>query len=122
MIMLDEFASDNPTAAELDIDVQWSELIDDLLALRGLEADWDGQGAEAPGPALVDGAIKLARRFQEEKQSPADRVTAGVNGTVFLGWHFPGGYRELEVFPPNEAEVRLVRDVAAVTEESMWYW
>ena len=33
----------------------WEQLIGDLLALRALPADWDGQGAEAPAPAVVDG-------------------------------------------------------------------
>src|SRR4051812_32505232 len=42
----------------------WTQLIDTLRALRDLEDDWDGQGAEAPHPALVDGAITLARQFQ----------------------------------------------------------
>jgi hypothetical protein len=45
----------------------WHELIDDLLGLRHLEDDWDGQGAVAPQPALVDGAITLAQCFQAKR-------------------------------------------------------
>jgi hypothetical protein len=120
--MSDKSSLASPPAVELAIDVAWSGLIDELLALRSLEDDWDGQGAEAPGAALVDGAINLARRFQEERQTPADRVTAGVNGTIFFGWHFPGGYREVEVISPTEAEVRSVRDGAVVADESGLSW
>lgn len=64
----------------------------------------------------------LARHFQDERQTPADRVTAGVNGTIFFGWHFPGGYREVEIISPTEAEVRLVRNGAAEADESMLSW
>ncbi len=35
----------------------WSPLIDELLRIRTLKDDWDGEGTEAPHPALVDGAI-----------------------------------------------------------------
>jgi hypothetical protein len=120
IIMSDESALDSPPVVEQAIDVPWLDLIDELLSLRGLEDDWDGQGGEAPDPALVDGAIVLARRFQDERETPADRVTAGVNGTIFFGWHFPGGYREVEVISPTEAEVRLVRDGTVVADESFF--
>jgi hypothetical protein len=95
----------------------WQQLIDDLLAIRSLPDDWDGQGAEAPQPALVDGAITLAQDFKTSGEAPADRVIAGVNGTVFFEWHRPTDYLEIEVTAPDKAEGRLVRkgtDVAVV--------
>lgn len=39
----------------------WQCIIDELLRIRSLKDDWDGEGSEAPHPALVDGAITLAQ-------------------------------------------------------------
>jgi hypothetical protein len=86
----------------------WSDVIDKLLVVRGLADDWDGQGAEAPAPALVDGAIALAQSLQANGLRPADLAVAGVTGTVILEWHDPAGYLELEVAAPDRAEGRWV--------------
>jgi hypothetical protein len=94
----------------------WSQRIDDLLALRHLEDDWDGQGAEAPHPALVDGAITLAQSIQAKGKVAADRVIAGVNGTIIFEWHSPAGYVEIEVTAPDQAEVRWIRKGSDVAE------
>ena len=129
--MSDESTFDNPLLGERGLFVSdrladsvppWGELIAELLTFRGLEDDWDGQGAEALPPALVDGAISLARRFEAEGHAPADRVTAGVNGTIFFSWHSPEGYREVEVVSPTEAEVRSIRNSSAEADESMLSW
>jgi hypothetical protein len=87
---------------------QWGELIDELLRIRKFEDNWDGEGCEAPHSSIVDGAIKLAQVFQSKEFIPANRVIAGVNGTVFFEWHVPLGYLELEVFSSDEAESRWV--------------
>lgn len=84
----------------------WTPLIDDLLGLRRLKDDWDGQGAEAPHPALVDGAIKLALSLQQMGAVPAIRAIAGLSGTVYLEWQTPLAYCEIEVLSPVEAECR----------------
>jgi hypothetical protein len=86
----------------------WARLIDDLSAVRGLSDDWDGQGADAPPPAVVDYAVTLARAFQAIGLSPADRAIAGANGTVLFEWHRPAGYLEIEVTGPDQAEGRSV--------------
>jgi hypothetical protein len=86
----------------------WSDLIDELLRIRTLQDGWDGEGAEAPHPALVDGAITLAQDLQARGEPPADRVIASVNGTVYFEWHTPLGYREIEVVSPLDAESRWV--------------
>lgn len=98
-------------------DRTWSELVDDLLVLRTLEEDWDGQGAVAPHPTLVDGAITLAQHFQLTGECPADRVIASVNGTIIFEWQGPSGYLEIEVTTPVEAEGRRVRAGSEATEE-----
>jgi len=99
----------------------WSQAIDDLLEIRNLEDDWDGQGGEAPDPTLVDGAIVLAQDLRSLGIGSPDRTVAGANGTVFFEWdnpiesfefEWPGLviYREIEVIAPNEAEVRWIYD------------
>lgn len=95
----------------------WAELIDDLLSLRNLPDDWDGQGASAPHPAIVDGAIRWAQWFRAEQVEPADRVIAGVNGTILFEWFGSPGYAEAEVVTPDRAEVRLVVQGAQQAEE-----
>jgi hypothetical protein len=96
----------------------WRELIDDLLGIRHLEDDWDGQGAEAPNPALVDGAIKLSLALQQRGVAPATRAIAGLGGTVYLEWQTPLTYCEIEVLSPLEAECRFLRTGAKSAEVS----
>jgi hypothetical protein len=94
----------------------WAEVIDELRALHQLEDDWDGQGAKALSPDLVDGAIALALRFQANAMRPADFAVAGVNGTVIFEWHDATHYLEIEVTAPDRAEGRAARKGAGVTE------
>src|SRR5262249_1596214 len=75
----------------------WSQLIDELLRIRNLEDNWDGEGTEAPHPALVHGAITLAQTLEARGHPPADRAIASVNGTIYFEWHTPLGYHEIEV-------------------------
>ena len=97
------------TAQMPSLERSWQERIDDLLDIRTLEANWDGQGAEAPPCALVDTAIRFALSFRDQGLAPADFAIAGGNGTIFFEWHNPQGYLELEITAPNRAEGRFVR-------------
>jgi hypothetical protein len=83
-------------------------LIDELLHIRNLEDDWDGEGTEAPHPNLVDAAIILAQNLAAGGFPPAERVIASVNGTIYFEWHTPLGYEEIEVMSPLDAEYRWV--------------
>jgi hypothetical protein len=93
----------------------WGQLIDELLRIRNLQDDWDGEGTEAPHPALVDGAITLAQTLEAGGYPPAERVIASVNGTIYFEWHAPQGYQEIEVTSPLDAEYRWVPTGSAVT-------
>lgn len=93
----------------------WAQRIDELLRIRGLEDDWDGEGTEAPDHALVDGAITLALKLRANAYHPADRVIAGVNGTVIFEWFTHGGYVEVEVTSPVDVEIRRVEKQATAT-------
>ncbi|MBY0231034.1 MAG: hypothetical protein K2W96_17245 [Gemmataceae bacterium] len=86
----------------------WDALIDELLSIRGYKDDWDGEGSQAPHPALVDAALKLALALKGNGSVPADRVVAGVNATVTFEWFAPEGYTEIEVSSPLDAEMRRI--------------
>jgi hypothetical protein len=89
-----------------------------LESLRGLEEDWDGQGAVAPPAGVVDFALDLARRFQEEGKPHPDFAIAGVNGTVVFEWHLAEGFLQVEVTDPDRAERSWLKKGADVTEVS----
>jgi hypothetical protein len=100
----------------LTIDRRWSSIIDELLRIHTLENDWDGEGTIAPDPALVDGAIKLAKYLQGQGMIPPDRVHACVNPTVNFTWHTPLSYIKIEVVSPFRTECRTVREGAEWVE------
>ena len=84
----------------------WKCCIDDLLAIRLLEADWDGQGAEAPLPDLVDSAIVLADLLRQKGVEPLSRTMQGVDGTVVMEWQWgQKATAEVEIIEPYLADV-----------------
>lgn len=86
----------------------WCQRVDDLLSIRGLADDWDGQGAKAPPSDLVDSALILAQLLRQRRESPPDRIVPGVNGTVILEWQSGDEYFEIEVTRAFRAEATLM--------------
>lgn len=93
---------------EEDRERAWEATIDELLRIRKLEDDWDGEGTLAPNSALVDGAINLAMKLRAQRMSAPDRVHASVNETLYFEWHDADGYLEIEVVSPVDAECRVL--------------
>jgi hypothetical protein len=88
---------------------RWDETINALAGVRELEDNWDGLGASAPPPALLDSAVGLAYLLRGRGMSPPDRVVAGTAGTVILEWQDPDGtYCEVEIDRPFHADVMLL--------------
>lgn len=87
-------------------DPMWAERIDELLSIRQLEDDWDGQGAPAPTSEVVDSALVLALLLKKEGIAPPSLVAQGPSGGVHFDW-LPGGgkYVELRVLHPYQAEI-----------------
>ena len=85
----------------------WQSVMAELLELRSLSDDWDGDGAVAPGFAVVDSALTQAIRLRTKYHNPPDRVIAGVNGSVLLEWYLINRIEQMEIFAPNEFEVRI---------------
>ena len=86
----------------------WSKRFDELLRLRDLKNDWDGEGSEAPHVGLVDGAMTLAQWLESEGTPSPERISASQNGTIYFEWHNDLGYVEIEVTSPRDAEYRCV--------------
>ena len=96
---LGSLALDRPNPEHLR---RWEEVVNQLLDARKLEDDWDGQGAVAPDPALVDRAIAFALSRQQTGHAPPDFAIPTVNGTVVLEWHGFSEYVEFEVVSPDQ--------------------
>ena len=65
----------------------WDQVLQNLRMLRELEDDWDGLGAEAPPPELVDKAEVFLEVFR--RRYPAlvpNRVLATPNASVQFEW------------------------------------
>lgn len=87
----------------------WKKCIDALLDIRTLEDDWDGQGAPAPPPDVVDGAIVLAVMLRQRHVAPPDATVQGVNRNVTLHWQWADGtFFEIDVIEPGLADAYLI--------------
>ena len=95
-------------APSVAFDEDWAEVINQLIDIGCLQDDWDGEGSVAPDRGVAAGATKLAFALRAKKMPAADRVTAGVNGTVCFEWHNAEGYQEIEVTSPVDAEFRRI--------------
>lgn len=96
--------------------IAWHQAIEQIQTFRRFKDDWDGDGAAAPGIAVVDTALKEAIRLRQAYHNPPDRVSASVNGSVVLEWWLTDRTFEVEVLSPSEIEYRLgglVLDYAA---------
>jgi hypothetical protein len=84
----------------------WEQRIDQLLGIRQLEDNWDGQGTVAPTVEVVDSALVLALLLRNEGIEPPTGVVQGVNGDVLFDWQAPDGkFVEVEVNGPYAADV-----------------
>lgn len=65
-------------------------LIDELLRIRNLPADWDGAGCAAPDVDTVDNAIRWIEFTLRRGGDLPSYVVPGVNGDVVFYWQQPG--------------------------------
>lgn len=93
----------NGTRHDLDL------ILDELLRMRELLDDWDGEGSVAPDLVLVDDVTSFAYRQKREKTAAPARVVATVNGTICLEWYTQDLLIEYEFFEPNTVNVRQMR-------------
>jgi hypothetical protein len=103
--LMDGWRSPERADVETTLPDAWSQRMAELLDLRTLEDDWDGQGAKAPSAALMDSAIQLAGILRQQGMNAPCRIVPGVNGTVIFEWQQGDIYREMELTTPDRAEM-----------------
>ena len=87
----------------------WDPIIDELLSMRDLQDDWDGEGSVAPQKALVDSVTSFAHRCKLRNELAPDRTVATVNGTICFEWYVNGVFTECEFVAPDAHELRVMR-------------
>lgn len=80
--------------------VQWRRCLEDLRNLKALRDDWDGLGALAPDPQLIDSAFVVLRPLQKDG-ADVPEVSATPTGGVFLEWQGDDIYLEAEIEQPH---------------------
>lgn len=89
----------------------WDLRLSDLLTIRRLSADWDGEDAEAPGPELVDFTITLLDYWRVSGDMPVpERIVPSPNGTVVIEWRWPDTYVEADVIDARTIEWMIAED------------
>ena len=68
-------------------DEQWNRILNELLRLRGLENDWDGQGILALACENVDAALRWMTEMRRWRQAlPPCCAVPGTAGEVVFEW------------------------------------
>lgn len=106
LVAAEEATSSAPPArAATPFTDAWDRTLKELLGLRSLQEDWDGQGASPPSPANVDGAEAWVERMRRwERAWPPARVVPGVLGEVHLVWQQAGLYLDAEIADGQQVE------------------
>lgn len=97
--------SGEPPAAPSDGGPAWNAVVDELLRLRRLPDDWDGQGAMPPAAEHVDQAISWVQQMRRFPQAIVpSRVVPGVRGELFLEWQDESLYLVAEIAAPQRVD------------------
>lgn len=86
----------------------WSGIIAKIEDFSALEADWDGQGAKAPDPVLVESAILFAQLCRQGGMAAPAVVVPGLDGCVIFDWQMADVYMEVEICKPRYGEFMKV--------------
>lgn len=114
------------SASDLGVDdeMKWAALdkklkasIESLLELGRIGEDWDGDGARAPIPELIDSAIQLIRSHM---LIPA-RVVPINDGRIALDFYFGMTYLSARIDDPGQSRVMIVEPDGS-TRFTSWKW
>jgi hypothetical protein len=97
---------------------KWRKVIRALEPLRRLRHNWDGLGAAAPRPGVLDTAIDLAGYLGQRDQPAPTTVAPTPAGTILFTWDDAWDeirYYELEIRTPNWLTWMQIDDAGSVT-------
>jgi hypothetical protein len=86
------FQPQSASAMESVEEAKWREIGEEIRGFRSCRNNWDGLGADAPNPDIIDRAItfvELARKLFSDR--PPIRAALGPNGTVAIEWRDKSG-------------------------------
>ena len=99
-----------------EADLHRRKTLDELLELRRLESDWDGDGAIAPIPEIVDSAIAL---IDQTRGSMPNRIVPVNDGRITLEWERDGYFESLRVESPYNACQMVIQPDGTTTFSHM---
>lgn len=82
----------------------WRALRQEFLSFGSREPGWDGFGAAAPSPQLLESALDFLSGLQIQGTTPPSCVTLTPAGSVLVEWDEPDGHTDAELFAPSEVE------------------
>lgn len=98
----------SPTSSVADeFELRRRRSIDELLELRKIGSNWDGEGAAAPVPELIDSAISLIN--QNKFGVPPSRIVPVNDGRVSLEWDTNGYFISLRIESRYQGRKMLVK-------------
>jgi hypothetical protein len=91
--------------ADIGVIGRWAEREAELLKIRKYRDNWDGFGADAPDPELVDVAISFLRELRARNEmTPPGRVALSPDGLVAIEWQKGDSFLRAEVQNLREVE------------------
>lgn len=83
----------------------WRDRRSDLLRIRRYRDNWDGFGADAPDPRVLDTAIEFLENLRlRDAAHPPFRATLSPNGTVGFEWQTTSEWICVEIVSTERAE------------------
>ena len=96
--------------------------IESLLQLGVIGEDWDGEGAAAPIPELIESALQLLRLPEFTDQLPIPSRVVPVNdGRIVLDFYLGKTYLSARIDSPGRARVMIVEPGQSPRFVS-WVW
>jgi len=93
------------TVINAGIAKQWAGRLTELLRLRDYQDNWDGFGAQAPDPFIVDTAIAFLHALRDRDfTDPPQRVTLSPDGLVAIEWQIGAEFIRAEIGDGNDVE------------------
>lgn len=119
---LDPLADHGAASTSPSQEPRWNQLVDELLRLRRLPEDWDGQGASAPDAVNVHAALEWVQQMRCYPHAvPPSQVVPGTSGELMVVWqgvwHGQPSLLEAEIASPDQIEWLL-----AIGEETPRQW